>query len=300
MRTEPPIEVAQNTPRARQLVAAQARLYSDAKTVHNSRLALVFFFAGAGAIAGLAMPDVRPHIGAVAGIVLFVVALVVTGVEKRRRVQASVIQEEFDTTLFQLPWNGVSAERPSATTVARAAARYTGGREADWYPSTGRVVRPLDILICQASNLGWGAGMHRLWAALLGIALASMVAVIGLATWLLHLSFAECMLALLVPALAPAKELVDMIKTNLENAGSKESIERKITELWKKGLAGETVALDSCRTIQNCILDFRKSNAYVPDWLDKRFRAKNEAAMRSGAAALVEEATAHGRIAGRS
>lgn len=299
MRTEPQIEVAQNTPRAKQLVAAQARLYSDAKTIHNWRLALVFLFAAAGAIAGLAMPNVRPHIGAVAGIVLFVLALLVTGVEKRRRGQASAIQEEFDTTVFQLPWNFVSAERPSATTVARAAARYTGGREADWYPSTGRVVRPLDILICQASNLGWGASMHRLWATLLGFALASMVAVIGLATWLLRLSFAECMLALLVPALAPAKELVDLIKTNLENAGSKESIERKITELWKKGLAGEAVTLDSCRTIQNCILDFRKSNAYVPDWLDKRFRAKNEAAMRSGAAALVEEATAHGRVAGR-
>ncbi|MFE0592644.1 S-4TM family putative pore-forming effector [Micromonospora echinospora] len=297
MLTEPPIEVAQNTPRAKQLIAAQARLYSDAKTIHHLRLALVFVFAAAGAIAGLAMPGVRPHIGAVAGIALLLVALVVTGVEKRRRVQAAAIQEEFDTAVFQLSWNGVSVERPSATAVARAAARYAGGREADWYPSTGWVVRPLDILICQASNLGWGASMHRLWAALLGFALALMAALVGLATWLLHLSFAECILALLVPALAPAKELIDLIKTNLENAASKETMERNITDLWKKGLAGEFVAVDSIRAVQNCILDFRKSNAYVPDWLDRRFRQKNEAAMRSGAAALVEEATAHGRVA---
>lgn len=140
--------------------------------------------------------------------------------------------------------------------------------------------------------------MHRLWAALLGLALGSMAAVVGLVTWLLDLSFADCMLTLLVPALAPAKELVDLIRTNLENAASKESIERKITELWKKGLAGETISLDSCRAIQDCILGFRKSNAYVPDWLDERFRVKNEAAMRSGAASLIEEATAHGRVAG--
>jgi hypothetical protein len=196
MLTEPPIEIAQNTLRAKQFVAAQARLYSDAKTIHNWRIVLVFLFAAAGSIASLAIPDVRPHIGAVAGVVLFVLALLVTGVEKRRRVHAAAIQEEFDTTIFQLPWNGISVDRPSATAVAKAAARYIGGRGADWYPSTGRVVRPFDILICQSSNLGWGSGMHRMWAALLGFALAAMVAVIGLTAWLLHLSFTAFMLAL--------------------------------------------------------------------------------------------------------
>lgn len=297
MRTVPPIAVAQDTSRAKQLISAQARLYSDAKTIHNWRLALVFFFASAGAVASLVLPDVRPHIGAVAGIVLFVLALLVTGVEKRRRVQAAAIQEEFDTTVFQLPWNSVSADRPSATTVARAAARYDGGREARWYPDTGRVIRPLDVLICQASNLGWGANMHRIWAGLLGATLTSMIILIAVVTWQLHLSFTECVLALIVPAIAPAKELADLIKSNFENATAKESLERKITDLWKKGLAGDAVTLDSCRTIQNCILEFRKSNAYVPDWLDERLRAKSEGAMRAGAHALVEEATAHGRVA---
>ena len=294
VRTEPSIQVAQNTARAKQFIAAQARLYSDAKTIHNWRLALVCFFSGVTSVCAIALPDARTYIGALAGFTLLAIALLVTSLEKRRRFQASAIQEEFDTNVFQLPWNGLQAERPSPTVIAKAAARYDGDREANWYPDTKETLRPFDILICQTSNLGWGTAMHRLWAALLGIALVLIATVIGLVTWALDLSFIDCVLALVVPALAPIKELAELITTNLENATSKESTERKLIALWKDGLRGQPVSTESCRTIQDKILHFRQSNAYVPDWLDNLRRAKNETAMRSSATAMIEEARDRG------
>lgn len=293
-RTEPPIQAAQNTARAKQLIASQSRLYSDAKTIHNWRFALVCFFAATTIICALALQDARPYIGALSGFALLALSVIVTGVEKRRRSQAAAIQEEFDTTVFRLPWNPLHAERPSTMVVAKAAARYRGGREANWYPDTEETTRPLDILVCQISNLGWGAAMHRLWAAVLGFALALVAVIIGVLTWALDLSFMDCVLALVVPALAPAKEISELIKANLENASSKESTEQKILDLWKAGLSGQPLPAESCRTIQDKILHFRQSNSYVPDWLDKLRRAKNETAMRSSAAAMIEEARDHG------
>ncbi len=296
-RTRPSITAAQNSPRAVRLVSAMARLYSDAKAIHHWRLALVLTLAMGTAGTGLAVPQVRPSLTAVGGLVLFVVALVVTGVEKRRRTLAVEVQEEFDTLVFQLPWNTVLVDRPPRLVIEDAAARYTAGRAEDWYPGTGRVQRPLDILICQASNLGWGASSHRRWAGLLGALLALIAVTIAAVTWSAELSVGECVLTLLLPALAPAKEVIEMLRGNLEVAAAKESVERRILGLWKAAMGGATVTVEECRAIQDRIVQLRQSTAYVPDWLDRRQRGQSEDAMRKSADALVREAMACKRIA---
>ncbi|HEX5118816.1 MAG TPA: S-4TM family putative pore-forming effector [Pseudonocardiaceae bacterium] len=288
--TDPSIQVAQNTSRSKQLVAAQARLYSDAKDIHNARLLLVLFFAFLTSLCAIVFPDARSYIGAVAGFALLGMSLVVTSVEKRRRFLAVSIQEEFDTGIYQLPWNGMLADRPSSVAIAQAAKRYDRGRDANWYSDTGTTQRPFDVLICQMTNLGWGASLHRLWAALLGLALFGIAAAVTLVTWLLHLSFLDCVLALIVPWLAPAKELVDLIRANVDSANSKESLERQIVNVWKEGLGGKNILIETCRLIQDRILHIRQSNAYVPDWLDSVRRGKSQATMDSIVAAMVEEA----------
>jgi hypothetical protein len=292
--TDPPIQAAQNTTRSKQLVAAQARLYSDAKTIHNARLLLVFVFATMTICCALFFPAARSYIGASSGVGLLAVALFVTGVEKRRRLEAAAIQEEFDTGVFQLPWNRMQAERPSNVTISWAAKRYNDGREENWYSDTLGTHRPFDVLICQMTNLGWGASMHRLWARLLSGALVLLVGAVVVITLVLHLSFLDSFLALMVPALAPAKELIDLMRANFENANSKEATEQQIIGIWKEGLQGKAVPMDTCRLIQDRILHYRQSNAYVPDWLDLLRRDKNEAAMNSIAAIMIEEAKSSG------
>jgi hypothetical protein len=287
--------VAQNTARARRLVAAQARLYSDAKAVHGWRLSFLVVAAVVTCVCALALPDARSYIGAVSGVALLMIAVLVGELEKRRRLQAAAIQEEFDTTVFQLPWNRLLAERPSNIVIARAAARYKGGREGDWYPDTEDTERPLDVLICQSSNLGWGSAMHRLWAAILGAALALLVLGVALVAWVLRLAAVDWLFALVVPVVAVVKEAVELMKANLENARAKESLERKIVELWQAALLGLDVPVEACRGVQDRILHLRQTNSHVPDWLDRVRRAKNESGMRLGARLMVDEARSAGR-----
>lgn len=294
--THPPIFQAQNTPDARRRVAAQARLYSDAKQLYYVRVAVIGVLAVASSIAALLATDAaRTVIGAGGGILLLALSVVGGGIEKRRRLQAAATQEEFDTAIFQIPWNDLAAERPSSITTAQAAERYRGGREKDWYPDTRGTHRPFDVLICQISNLGWGASTHRIWAWALSAALAALIVFLAIVARASGLAASDVVSVLILPALAPAKELVDQVGAHFETARDKAAAEARLSDAWAGGMKGTAIPSEQLlRTVQDRILSFRQRNHYVPDWLDNYLRENREAAMQATAADRVAEAARHG------
>ncbi|MBB3753676.1 hypothetical protein FHT44_006198 [Mycolicibacterium sp. BK634] len=297
--TTPPISEAQNTDNSRRHVAAQARTYSDAKAAFGIRVFVVFLLAVVGAVCAVRFPSARGLIGGGGGAALLLLSIAAGSLEKTWRYRAAAIQEEFDTSVFQIRWNRHQADRPISHEVYRAANRYDGGRDGNWYESTESTCRPYDVLICQSSNLGWGTSMHFRWAWMLIGALTFLVLALLGAKGILHLSMSDFLLAVAVPFLAPIKEIFDQIKSNFETASAKATAERKITDLWNQGMGGgETPSEQDLRDIQDKILQFRQSNPYIPDWLDGLFHSKNEAAMRSSVKDRVEEARRRGHAKG--
>ena len=242
------------------------------------------------------LPDARAAVGAIGGTTTFLWSVLGSDREKRKRQEAVSVQEEFDTHVFDLPTNNFIVDRPSPTLIAEAAARYKGNRSEDWYPDTRPVVRPLDVLICQRSNLGWGSSTHRVYAACLTVALVALVAA-GLAIAIAaELTVVEGLTAVLVPLLGPARELIEMIRANRESADIKTETETKVLALWSPGMAeADAVTIQDCRTVQDRLLQIRQTNAYVPDWLDNLRRSRHEVLMQESAKHLVEEAVQHGR-----
>ncbi|MER6316069.1 S-4TM family putative pore-forming effector [Streptomyces sp. NPDC001581] len=289
--TAPTIWESQNTPDRRRLVAAFARLYSDAKIVFALRVAAVFALAIASAGVALAKPDLRTMIGGGGGVLLLILSFAIGSVEKWYRTRAAATQEKFDTEIFQLSWNSLHSDRPPQHVISKAAARYKGTRASDWYTNTELTHRPFDVLICQASSFGWGAAMHLIWGWML---VASAVAVCGailITGRIANLSAGAIFVALVIPSLAPFKEIGEQIKANFEAAKTKETVERKLGDVWAKGLdRSHVITNEELRSIQDKILLLRQSNPYVPDWLDDAFHEKNEAAMRSSVADKVMQA----------
>lgn len=295
MTTTPRIFEAQNTPDRRRLVAAFARLYSDAKLVFALRVLAVFVLAVASATVSLAIPGLRTAVGGVGGVVLLLASFVVGSVENWLRMRAAAAQEKFDTELFQLPWNSLHVDRPPQYVITRAADRYKGSRDADWYSNTEGAHRPYDVLICQAANFGWGATTHRVWAWTLVVGILALAGVVWLTATIANLAPADTFVSLVVPSLAPAKEIGEQIKANFEAARTKESAEAKVNELWAKGMEGSNQPTEQdLRAIQDKVLLLRQNNPYVPDWLDHKLRDKNEAVMRSTAGDKVRQARRHG------
>ncbi len=297
MTADPTIATTQNDPRAQRLLAAQAQLYRDAKAIHQTRVATVFALAAGTVAAALFAPGARTTLGLTGGVLAFAWSLL-GGARERRCVKEAVsVQEEFDTYVYQLPWNDFATDRVDPVRIATAASRYRGNRTRDWYPPTAPVVRPLDVLICQRSNLGWGASVHRLYAAILTGALLTLVGAavaLALSTGLL---VTEALAAIVVPLLAPVRELLELIRGNRESEQTKRQAEAKIASLWRRAITHQApVELADCRVVQDRIVSIRQSNAHVPDRIDGWWRSRHETAMRNTAAHMIEEAVRAGVV----
>lgn len=295
--TSPRIFAAQNTEESRRLVAAQARMYSEAKRIFFGRVAAVGLLAVAAMATATIWPESRLVVGGGGGILLFALSFVAESIEKRRRINAAATQEMFDTRIYQIPWNPLHATRPPLATIAQASSKYSGGRDANWYDDTEETERPFDVLICQGTNLGWGASMHRLWGWILAIAGVALVGILAAAWLLLGLPPGDALVALVIPSFAPFREIGTLVRSNFESAATKEATERAITEMWEEGMKDATItpSEQSVRSIQDKIIVLRQSNPYVPDWLDSIFHQRNEAAMRTSVQDKVMQAKRCGR-----
>jgi len=286
-----PINLRQEEPHAQRLLAAQSRLYSDAKHIRKLRLPVTFSLAALSVLAGLVFPDARPSLGLAGALVSLGWSALAFGPERRKRTTAVATQEEFDCYVFELPWKASAVDHPSATTIAEAADRYEGKRLAGWYPRTGPLPRPLDVLVCQRSNLGWGTAAHRQYAMFLTGALVALLVGVASLIWLVNDG-----IFVILPLAAPAKDLFELGREHRTSADSKDSAESKVRKVWDQTLEDSSVVtIADCRDIQDLILAIRGSNASVPDWFDNRRRSIYETSMRQSTEHYIEQAVSSGR-----
>ncbi|WP_443075528.1 S-4TM family putative pore-forming effector [Streptosporangium sp. NBC_01469] len=295
--TTPSISDAQNEDKQLRLLAAQRQLYTDAKKFYTVRISLLIAGSILAPIAALLFKDGRTIIGSVFTIILMLVHLLGSAKEKRLNREAASVQEQFDVAIFQLPWNDLLVERPTPTIIADAARRYSGPPTLqDWYPDTEDVHRPLDILICQRSNLGWGVSLHKLWARavfwclLLIAASAISIGAIG------KFTVGEFLIAVIVPLVPILREGTDTFRAHSDSAQEKINTEQKVMSLWRKSLLPESSVTDAeCRGLQDCLLGIRRTNAVIPNWFNDRRRDAKEIEMRTSAEDLIAEARLHRR-----
>ena len=289
--TTPPIYVAQNRDDAVRMVAAQARLYTDVKNAQWSRFGAMAALGVTVGIVSLAVGS-EGAVGWIGGVVLLFANGLLMYHERRRVGLAVAVQEAFDCEVFRLDWNDAAVRRrPAGQEIARAAARYNGSRSRNWYPDTGTLQRPLDIAVCQQSNVGWGAPMHRAWAWTVSALSVLVAASLAAGWWVADLGVGEGTSALVAPLLPLAWESFEMVRQNFESASEKEDTQALILEDWATAMSGTAALAESrCRAFQDAIAGIRKRNAQVPDWFDKRLRVRNERAMRTTADDMISQA----------
>jgi hypothetical protein len=289
--TTPAIEDAQNTEQAQRLIAAQARLYSDVKRASATRFYSVLLIAIALCCLSIVkVSDVA--VGTIGGAIVLVLQAVFSWREHQKVSLASSIQEQFDTTVFQLPWNEVLVrQRPNGQDISRAASRYTDDRTRNWYPPTRSIARPLDVVICQQSNVGWGIPVHRIWSWTI-ISLTVIGVVILGAIWkAASLTLPEGLDAVVVPFLPVIWEIFERTRSNFASAKEKEEVQQLMLADWASALSGASrIPIERCRLFQDQIVIIRRTNAHVPDWFDRKLRGRNERAMRTTSHDMVEEA----------
>ncbi|MEV3993211.1 S-4TM family putative pore-forming effector [Streptomyces sp. NPDC049837] len=282
--TTPPIWEAQNSDASIRLLAAQRQTYSDAKALHFARVSIVATAGSLITISTFFLHPFRPVVGAVAGFTLLILSITSSSREKRKIESAAAMQEQFDTSIFRIPWPGtVRLNKPSAADVARASLRHRGSNLENWYSLNASIARPLDILICQRANLGWGIATHRSWAALnlwIGITLFTAITCAAI---LFRLSLLEATVGVYAPLTPTFKELIDAWLKNSQSAKLKEEVDSEAARLWNSAIKSKRPPSDSqCRRLQDRILESRLTGALIPDWFNALLRQREESVMRMG------------------
>jgi len=259
----------QNSLESLRLLAAQKRMYSQAKLIHFARVVAVLLLELAAPFVALGRPEWKEKLELGGAFVTLISAFILTGIETSRVRQAATVQEELDTHLFRLPWNRtlVGAE-VAPEFINRAVSGYRGGEDKirDWYPDPSGAPYPKDVLLCQRTNLVWGVRLQSTYAyALLALTLGYLL--IGL--WVgRHENLPAYAVAILVPALPALLEAIDTYRRHTESVREKTELLAHVEDLLhdKSKATRPTQTVDACRRVQDAIYLLRSTKPLVPDW----------------------------------
>lgn len=287
------IRVRQDRPWSIQLLAAQRQCYIEAKTWRSAR----FWSVAVAATVGLSATVFAPSLLVVAGPIGAVVAVAqwLSGFLERGHVQAGAnVQEQFDTSVFPLEWNPLLGDKVDAEDVARVAGRFRGDPAllANWYAVPDGLPRPLDVLICQRSNLRWDSTLRYAYSNTIVVGLVTLfVVTIGMGV-AQDLSLEEFIFALL-PSAGAFVFGVDAAFSHRSHAASQRELKRRVEAVWNDATERPRKVQDKqLRSIQDRIHHLRTSAPLVPEWFYWWQRDAYERQMRLAVDRMAQEAEA--------
>jgi hypothetical protein len=290
----------QNEPRQVDLLLAQRRLYSKAKVFFALRTTLALVLAVVGPIISGIAPRLGPYVGAVA-LTCLVINLIFEGFESKSKANAATIQELFDTSLFELPWNQfATGKRPDEETIAMAlngTSKDDFKDLRDWYAiEVGKVDLKLATLLCQRINVWWDSDLRRLYVRLLLILLGTLVLVALFLGLLGDFTVSKLLVGFIFPLLPLAEVLIAQIKQNCEAANVTSELKENLDAEIEKWMRREQIQDSSAtaRIIQDQIWRHRSKCPMIFDWVHRLYKPRHENLMQFSAKVKVEEYLNHG------
>lgn len=279
-----PITQRQNDEELLRILRAGESAHARARLLASTHISISLLLA-AGAVLGVFVDSVQTPL-TIAGFLWALVYAAGAGAWTEREFRtAALLQETFDTRLYDLPWNEVLAgNTPSADEISRLARRYKGSPERlrDYYEIRD-VPRPFDVLSCILQNLAWGARVRRRYAAVVqGGVIAWLLAgvMVGVAT---ESTLSSVLLGWFVPSLGLLLLGVDTYRTQRGTAEVREHTRQVILPRMRSHVeAGMPSAeipalLVLARQAQDVLLRTRLNQARVPNWFFKAFLESDRA-----------------------
>lgn len=274
----------QNQPQNLRLLIAQRHIYSRAKQYRKWQMYVIIGLAVISPLF-LFLPDTWKLLAGTLGIIWTVLSVLVLGrLEDEKLKQAATIQEQFDTGLYNLPWNSILADtRITPELISEANQDFKGNSDdlKNWYGDLSKITHPLDVLLCQRSNLVWDWRLRRVYAISVSFLTSGYLVLGGIALYFpFHQSLRDILLAWLLPSLSAFIEGARLASKQFGVAAEKQALEKKIVELWAEGLKQPAwISQDVLRQIQDRIYGMRAESPPIPDWFNDRFHKKYEANM---------------------
>jgi hypothetical protein len=271
------ITTRQNNPNLIELLKAQRIAYSQCKTfqlfdVVSVIIAIIF------PVLTLKFPAYQNMINAFG--VLWTIAYLLTEIyRKNKTTQGAIIQEQFDTELYNLKWNEILCkEKVSIDTIQELATKYSKNDLTNWYSIKINDSNPKEIatILCQRINFSWEITQRRKFVTFLTI-IASLYyftyIVIGFKN---NIGFFD-LLVMLSPSISFLIYSVLNILSLKSHIKSKNETLRIIDkEIDNYKVNRSLPTNETLRQIQDVIYSERTVPEKVPDWFYRLNKTKNE------------------------
>ncbi len=271
------ITTRQNNPNLIELLKAQRIAYSQCKTLQ--------LFDVVSVIIAIIFPVLTLNFSTNQNIInafgfLWTIAYLATEIyRKNKTTQGAIIQEQFDTELYNLKWNKILCkDKVSIDTIQELATKYSKNELTNWYSIKINDSNPKEIatILCQRINFYWKITQRRKFVTFLTI-IASLYYLFYIVISIKNnIGFFD-LLVMLSPSISFLIYSVLNILSLKSHIKSKNEILRFIDkELDNYKVNSSLPTNETLREIQNVIYSERTVPEKVPDWFYRLNKAKNE------------------------
>jgi len=264
------IQQRQNEDSSVRRLASQRLLYSRAKLVRNIDLCLIFAISllGLSSVA-LEFLKIDQWIPLIALSYLLLAQFLLKRLERNRKIEAAIIQEEFDCYVLDLAWpEHKGIERPSLDRIGQLSQEYfdesnDSSALTNWYTPDETSPGTFQAIIqCQKMNCWWDLNLRRKWKNLLLLGLVLFVFSAVVIAFVFRLTVPS-FIALLASFLAL---LHWVLLETLAQERSGKTI-KKLHKYIESLSAREQISSSALRSIQDEIFENRCRSSLVPDWI---------------------------------
>lgn len=204
---------------------------------------------------------------------------------KKLKYLAASIQEDFDCTVLELPWNDVKVDKPDIEIISKYAREYNKNNKTqeliNWYTPKEIETLPITVarIICQRTNCIWDNYLRKKYnkhIIFCTILIFAILIFIGLINELTLSTFITNVLFPFFPVLVFS---IRQVQDNNNSIKLLENLKNKANEYWERVLSNtnEYASLnDLSRKLQNEIFDSRKNSPLLFDWYYRKYKSSQQ------------------------
>lgn len=289
----------QNSTEQLERLAAQRNLYAKVKRIHAGHIILAVPIAVLSAVISMAIPDLRGYIAIWAICATLVDILWLTPWQERVQYTAAGIQEQFDCDVLSLPWNELKGgARPDFQMILEESHKDRHGESdidslMNWY-SPEIVVLPDHIgrLVCQWANCRWDSKQRKLYAFGVCFLVVCFIALSLCYSLIISLSLENVIMKCCIPFMPSAFFAIRQYRAHTSAAKRLDNMCKYINNLWRDAFVqgGGSELTYQSRNLQDEILECRRRNPVIFDWVYKVLRRRFEEEMICSTQGLIQDA----------
>ncbi len=272
------ITTRQNNPNLIELLKAQRVAYSQCKKflifdVVSVIIAILF------PLLTLKYPNYQNTINAFG--VLWTASYLLTEVyRKNKTTQGAIIQEQFDTELYNIKWNEVLCkDKANIDTIQDLASKYSKNDLQNWYSTKidNTLPNEISILLCQRINFSWEISQRQKFVTFLSIIAILYYGIYVVIGFRNNVGFFD-LLVMLSPSISfLVYSVLNVISLRSHVKSKNETlkfIDRELENFQQSRTSLPTS--ETLRQIQDVIFTERTVPEKVPDWFYRLNKSKNE------------------------